>query len=129
MIQAQPRAYGLGTPSPLDLWIDAMLRVFAELVRHVAQFLGMPSRRPRECHAAAMPVRLPRANGNTFKETESAEENSASIEGLILRTVAQSAFVDSKDEAVLTAAATTPQAARVTPLPRSGEGNRARFGN
>ena len=37
MTQAQSHAYGVGSPSPLDLWIDAMLRVFAELVRHVAR--------------------------------------------------------------------------------------------
>ena len=41
MIHAQPRTHGLGTPSPLDHWIDAMLRTFVEFVFNVAHFLWM----------------------------------------------------------------------------------------
>ncbi len=61
---------GLVTPSPLDPWIDAMLRAFAMLVLHVASTLQMIRRREAVIGTQPMPTDLPRAKTDTqSKET------------------------------------------------------------
>jgi len=89
---------GLVTPSPLDRWIDAMLRVLAMLVRNVASTLPMIRRRPPVKATQAMPAGLPRVKTDTIKEQAAAPQSSPIA--LILSS-AQSAR-PSKDEGVLT---------------------------
>jgi arylsulfatase A-like enzyme len=65
---------GLVTPSPLDHWIDVMLRVLAVLVSSVASTLQMTRRRlAAECHSDVTPTVLPREKSDTQQqETQSA---------------------------------------------------------
>jgi hypothetical protein len=99
---------GLGTPSPLDRWINALLRGFAMLVSHAARLCSMRLiRLSVECHNDATPEALPCGESGKLKETkraagsshirrESASTSNAK-EGLILRTrSAQAELVDSK---------------------------------
>jgi hypothetical protein len=59
---------GLVTPSPLDRWIDAMLRAFAMLVHLVASTLQMiPSRRP-VIGTREAPADLPTAKIDSHQE-------------------------------------------------------------
>src|SRR5690606_27487377 len=61
---------GLVTPSPLDRWIDATLRMLAMLVLHVASTLQMICRRSRVNATRAAPSDLPKAKTDTqSKET------------------------------------------------------------
>jgi hypothetical protein len=77
MTPAQTRAHGLVTPSPLDHWIDAMLRAFVELVRNVVSTLWMNRRRPpAECHSDATPAVLPGATNDTQSGNQPAATNS-----------------------------------------------------
>src|SRR6185436_11684164 len=109
---------GLGTPSPLDRWINAMLRVFAMLVSHAASiFCSMRLiRHAPECHSAATPEALPCKESGKLKETTQAaasshtrrasasssfvvadSDNNNSKEGFMLRTrPAKAELVDSK---------------------------------
>jgi hypothetical protein len=106
---------GLGTPSPLDRWINAMLRGLAMLVSHVAHLCSMRLiRPPAECHSDATPEALPCTESGKLKETtpaagsSNASQSSNAREGLILRTRSATAeLVDSKDEAGLTALSTS----------------------
>src|SRR5262245_51650485 len=92
---------GLGTPSPLDHWINALLRSFAMLVSHVARLCSMRLiRHAPECHSAAMHEALPRTESGKLKEPSQAAASSQPPEGLMLRTIA-TAIVDSKHEAGL----------------------------
>jgi hypothetical protein len=79
MTQAQTHAHGLVIPSPLDRWIDAMLRAFAELVLHAARFLKMDlSRVPRACHTDVAPQALPEeksGSNNTSTTTIAANDS------------------------------------------------------
>ncbi len=62
---------GLGTPSPLDHWINAMLRMFAMLVLNVASTLQMIRRREAVNATQPTPTDLPRAATDTqSKETQ-----------------------------------------------------------
>ena len=61
---------GLVTPSPLDRWIDAMLRVLAMLVSSVRSTLQMTRRLAAECHSDVTPAGLPRETTDTHQETE-----------------------------------------------------------
>ena len=74
MTPARPASYGLGTPPPLQLWLHAVLMLFAELVSHAVSTLQMVLvRRTRECHTKASHDDLPReTSGNPFKETHQA---------------------------------------------------------
>ena len=65
---------GLVTPSPLDRWIDAMLRVFAMLVFHVVSTIQMCARRPVVNATRQMPNALPRMTGDTIQETHLAAQ-------------------------------------------------------
>ena len=120
MIQAQPRAYGLGIPSPLDHWIDATLRVFAELVRNVARFFGTkslgmrPSRPAAECHSEVTPAPLPRENGNSNSNRSS---SSRSTTGSTSCQISEPA-----GEAGLIGLSTSHRAARAMSLPLEGGG-------
>jgi hypothetical protein len=68
---------GLGTPSPLDRWINALLRVFAMLMSHAARFCSMRLiRHAPECHSAATPEVLPRKESGKLKETRQAAGSS-----------------------------------------------------
>jgi hypothetical protein len=88
---------GLVTPSPLDRWIDAMLRVLAMLVSSVRSTLQMTRRLAAECHSDVTPAGLPRETSDTNQETTAAQHSSPIT--LILRD--REAIV-SKDEGVLT---------------------------
>ena len=62
---------GLGTPSPLDHWINAMLRMFAMLVLNVASTLQMIRRREAVNATQPTPTDLPQAKTDTqSKETQ-----------------------------------------------------------
>ena len=136
---------GLMTPSPLDRWINALLRCLAMLTSHAASILcSMRLIRPApECHSEATPEALPCRTSGKLKDTTKAaagshtSPSSNAREALILRTKAQGAFVDSKasrrDGRVargeLTGAA--PRLTKATPampLPRAGEARRALAG-
>ena len=80
---------GLGTPSPLDRWINAMLRVFAMLVSHAARLCSMRLiRLSAECHSDATPEVLPCKESGKLKETTKAAGS-----GRDLRASASSSFV------------------------------------
>ena len=71
---------GLVTPSPLDHWIDAMLRVLAMLVSSVASTLQMTIRRPPVNATQAMPADLPRETSDTHQqETNSVATSDAAL--------------------------------------------------
>ena len=64
---------GLGTPSPLDRWINAMLRGLAMLVSHAAHLCSMRLiRHAPECHSEATPEVLPCRKSGKLKETTQA---------------------------------------------------------
>jgi hypothetical protein len=66
---------GLGNPSPLDHWINALLRVFAMLVSHAAHLCSMRLiRLSAECHSDATPEALPCKESGKLKETTQAAE-------------------------------------------------------
>ncbi len=61
---------GLGTPSPLDHWINATLRMLAMLVLNVASTLQMVRRRDPVIGTQPTPTNLPRAATDTqYQET------------------------------------------------------------
>ena len=101
---------GLVTPSPLDHWIDATLRVFAMLVLHVASTLQMICRRRPVIGTQAMPSALPEVKTDTqSKEPNLAVQPDSSPKALILRdrmhdvrTADLPRAIVSKDEGVLT---------------------------
>ena len=66
---------GLVTPSPLDRWIDAALRVFAMLVLHVASTLQMIRRRETVNATQPTPTVLPQAKTDTHQETNPAAQH------------------------------------------------------
>jgi hypothetical protein len=72
MTQARTRANGLVTPSPLDRWIDAMLRVLAELVHRLVSTLPMNRLRSRrDWHTPEADTVLPQGtNDTTQQETD-----------------------------------------------------------
>ena len=68
---------GLVSPSPLDRWINAMLRVFAMLVSHVRSICPMRQTRPlAECHSETARKALPRKESGKLKETTQAATRS-----------------------------------------------------
>ena len=66
---------GLVTPSPLDRWIDAMLRVLAMLVSSVRSTLQMTRRLAAECHSDVTPAGLPRETSDIFRETKAVQQD------------------------------------------------------
>jgi len=68
---------GLVTPSPLDRWIDATLRVFAMLVLNVAATLQMIVRRGPVIGTQPMPSDLPRKTRDTHKEQHAVPQDSS----------------------------------------------------
>ena len=74
MTKAQRRANWSGAPSPIHLWMEALLRVAAMLWSIVAATFQMdPSRRARECDTPPAPQALPRRTRDPIEETETAE--------------------------------------------------------
>jgi hypothetical protein len=68
---------GLSPPSPLDRWINALLRSLAMLVSFVASICSMRlTRRLAECHSDATPEALPCTESGKLKETTKAAANS-----------------------------------------------------
>jgi len=95
---------GLVTPSPLDHWIDATLRVFAMLVLHVVSTLQMICRRRPVIGTQAMPSALPKAKTDTpSKERQPAAKHSSPLQSAHPEQ-ARFAGRPSKDERVLTSA-------------------------
>ena len=69
---------GLVTPSPLDRWIDAMLRAFAMLVQNVVSTFQMNRLRPkRDWHTHEDEAALPRMKTDTLKEQAAAQHRSS----------------------------------------------------
>jgi len=104
---------GLVTPSPLDRWIDAMLRVFAMLVQNVASTLQMIRRRPPVIGTRETPAVLPRETSDTSKETHAAQHRSP-IALMLRRPKAVS-----KHERVLTTVSHTSPSPSVSHAPRA----------
>jgi hypothetical protein len=68
---------GLVTPSPLDRWIDATLRVFAMLVLNVASTFQMKQLRPkRDWHTPDDEAALPRMKIDNLKEQHAVPQDS-----------------------------------------------------
>jgi hypothetical protein len=98
---------GLVTPSPLDRWIDATLRLFAMLVSNVASTFQMIRRRPPVIGTRAMPASLPGEKTDINQETTSvAASDHACPIALILRSAAKLRV--SKDEGALTIVSHAP---------------------
>ena len=99
---------GLVTPSPLDRWIDATLRLFAMLVHNVASTLQMVCRHAPVIGTQATSAGLPKAKIDIqSKETVAVQHDSP--KALILRdrmhharTAELYRAIVSKDEGVLT---------------------------
>ncbi len=71
---------GLVTPSPLDRWIDATLRVFAMLVQSVVSTFQMIRLNvTRDWHTPDDEAALPRAKTDTIKETQSVAASDTSL--------------------------------------------------
>jgi hypothetical protein len=93
---------GLVTPSPLDHWIDATLRMFAMLVHLVASTLQMTRRRAPVIGTQDMPTVLPRETTDIpSKEAALAAKHSSPPHSALPE---QRSFAarPSKDERVLT---------------------------
>ena len=75
---------GLVTPSPLDHWIDATLRVFAMLVLNVVSTIRMRLRRPAVNATRQMPQPLPGSKTDIQQQELIAAQQSSPI-ALILR--------------------------------------------
>src|SRR5690242_18134879 len=90
---------GLGTPSPLDRWINALLHSLAMLVSHVARrFASRNQISAAECDGGCDRLREASAVLGQHQETQPAAPSShRSPEALILRTRSATAeLVDSK---------------------------------
>ena len=122
MKQARTRAKGLVTPSLPQLWLTAMLRAFAELVRNVVSTFQM-KHKPllRDWHTDQAHVSLPREKNDPQQQEQQAVLQDSSIEALILRSTPKACV--SKDEGVLTASRSEPSGS-VPPVrvPRAGAG-------
>jgi hypothetical protein len=112
---------GLVSPSPLDRWINALLRGFAMLVSFVVSICSMRlTCCPAECHSDAALEALPCKESGKLKETTQAAASRQSAytsftaltiaaqsaiakEGPMLRTIAQ-AIVDAKRSLAVRAA-------------------------
>ena len=68
MTQHKHAYTGLVTRSPLDRWIDAMLRVFVMLVQSVVSTLQMIRRRPPVIGTQAMPASLAGEKSDTLRK-------------------------------------------------------------
>ena len=67
---------GLGTPSPLDHWINATLRMLAMLVLHVASTFRMKARRSSVNATPTTPLDLPQRTTDTHQETTAVAQDS-----------------------------------------------------
>ena len=117
---------GLVTPSPLDRWIDATLRLFAMLVSSVAATLRMIRRRGPVIGTQAMPSVLPEKTHDTRKEQPAAQHRRPIA--LILSST--QSVRPSKHEGVLTHASQKLQqrACAIQPAPLSLRSSRRKSG-
>ncbi len=79
MTRARTASNGVGTPPPLDRWIDAVLMLFVSLVQGVATTFGMRfNRQPRDWHTDATREALPQTKPDIHikEETPSTESGS-----------------------------------------------------
>jgi len=107
MTPTQTRANGLGTPRLPQLWLTVVLRLFVELVHHVASMLQMIRRRDAVIGTQPMPTDLPRAATDTQpKDLNTAAQHRCSLIALILSSTRS--VRPSKDEGVLTTVSHTP---------------------
>ncbi len=108
---------GLVTPSPLDHWIDAMLRVLAMLVSSVRSTLQMIIRRPPVNATQAMPADLPRETSDTNQETETAAPHSQRPTALMVSSTPS--VRPSNHEGVLTTVSHTSPSPSVSRAPHA----------
>ena len=102
---------GLGTPSPLDRWINALLRSFAMLVSHVARRFA--SRHPisaAECDGDCDPMREANVVLDLHQEPKPAAASGQPIEALMVSSERSSR--PSNHEGVLRALSTSHPRAR-----------------
>ena len=81
MTRARTASYGVGTPPPLDRWIDAVLMLFVSLVQGVATTFGMRfNRQPRDWHTDATREALPQTKPDIHvKEADPSPESHAAL--------------------------------------------------
>ena len=106
---------GLVTPSPLDRWIDAMLRLLAMLVHNLASTLQMIRRPDRVNATRDLPAGLPRETSDTDQETHAAQYRSPIA--LMLRSAAKLRV--SKHAGVLTIVSHTAPSPSVSLAPQA----------
>ena len=71
MTRARTASNGVGTPQPLDRWIDAVLMLFVSLVQGVATTFGMRfNRQPRDWHTDTTREALPQTKPDIHIEEE-----------------------------------------------------------
>ena len=112
---------GLGTPSPLDRWINAMLRSLAMLVSHVARRFA--SRHPisaAECDGDCEPVREAKIVLDQHQEPQTAAAISQPLEALMVSSERSSR--PSNHEGVLRALSTSHPRPCAEDLGSSGGG-------
>ena len=81
MTRARTASYGVGTPPPLDRWIDAVLMLFVSLVQGVATTFGMRfNRQPRDWHTGEAREALPQTKPDIhIKEATPSTESRAAL--------------------------------------------------
>jgi len=71
MTRARTASHGVGTPPPLDRWIDAVLMLFVSLVQGVATTFGMRfNRQPCDWHTDTTREALPQTKPDIHIEEE-----------------------------------------------------------
>jgi len=79
MTRARTASYGVGTPPPLDRWIDAVLMLFVSLVQGVATTFGMGRWiRARDWHTRSGSSALPQTKPDIHIEEETPSTESGS---------------------------------------------------
>ena len=81
MTRARTASHGVGTPPPLDRWIDAVLMLFVSLVQGVATTFGMGRWiRARDWHTRSGSSALPQTKPDIhLKEEDSLPESRAAL--------------------------------------------------
>ena len=81
MTRERAASYGVGTPPPLDRWIDAVLMLYVSLVQGVATTFGMRfSRQPRDWHTGEAREALPQTKPDIhIKEATPSTESRAAL--------------------------------------------------
>ena len=77
MTQARTRANEVGSPSLPQLWLDALLRLFVELVQNVVATLRLKLLRPlRDWHTETAETSQPAETTDTIKEPHAVQPDS-----------------------------------------------------